>query len=122
MVFGSTWFGSLNACQQHIFKGVVHLSGIFDLTPLVPTTINMALKMDQKEAEENSPLLNTTHMANNFHMKRQDFAILVIVGEYDSPAFISQGQDYASKVSLLYLQLRHELSILSSSSKLNIVL
>lgn len=32
------------------------ISGLFDLTPLVPTTINNALKLDEAEATRNSPL------------------------------------------------------------------
>lgn len=32
------------------------ISGLFDLTPLVPTTVNNALKMDETEAAKNSPL------------------------------------------------------------------
>jgi len=32
------------------------ISGLFDLTPLVPTTVNNALHLDDAEASENSPL------------------------------------------------------------------
>lgn len=32
------------------------ISGLFDLTPLVPTTVNNALKLDEAEAKRNSPL------------------------------------------------------------------
>jgi arylformamidase len=32
------------------------ISGLFDLTPLVPTTVNNALKLDHAEAVRNSPL------------------------------------------------------------------
>jgi arylformamidase len=32
------------------------ISGLFDLTPLVPTTVNNALKLDEAEARKNSPL------------------------------------------------------------------
>ncbi|MBY0533145.1 MAG: alpha/beta hydrolase [Xanthobacteraceae bacterium] len=32
------------------------ISGLFDLTPLVPTTVNNALKLDHAEAARNSPL------------------------------------------------------------------
>ncbi len=32
------------------------ISGLFDLTPLLPTTVNNALRMDEAEARRNSPL------------------------------------------------------------------
>lgn len=32
------------------------ISGLFDLTPLVPTSVNNALKLDEAEARQNSPL------------------------------------------------------------------
>jgi arylformamidase len=34
----------------------VSISGLFDLTPLVPTTVNNALKLDEAEAARSSPL------------------------------------------------------------------
>jgi arylformamidase len=44
-----------NAPEDLVPSGL-SISGLFDLTPLVPTTVNNALKLDEAEARKNSPL------------------------------------------------------------------
>ena len=44
-----------NAPEDLVSSGL-SISGLFDLTPLVPTTVNNALKLDVAEATQNSPL------------------------------------------------------------------
>jgi arylformamidase len=44
------------AAPEDTVPSGLSISGLFDLTPLVPTTINNALKLDEAEAERNSPL------------------------------------------------------------------
>lgn len=101
MIFSSSWFGSLAKEEKRIFKGVFHLAGIFDLQPLIDIYVNEPLKMDLAEAQANSPLLLTAKMSHNFDEEdlKKTFHIELIVGEFDSPAFISQGKSYAEKVS-----------------------
>ena len=98
MILSSNWFGELSSEEKSLFKGVFHLSGIFYLPPLLETSINDPLKMNQTEAEEMSPLLHVEAVAKNFGNQKTDFKVTVIVAENDSPTFIAQGKDYSQKV------------------------
>ena len=106
MILGSEWFGKLLPDEKNLFKGVFHLSGIFHLEPLLETSINDALKMDEKEAKKMSPMLHVEKLAKNLEAQMKDFVVSVIIAENDSPSFRSQGADYCQKVSwFLYAQL-----------------
>ena len=99
MILGSEWFGKLLTHEKSLFKGVFHLSGIFHLEPLLETSINDALKMDEKEAKKMSPLLHVDKLAKNLEAQMVDFVVSVIIAENDSPSFRSQGAEYCQKVS-----------------------
>ena len=79
-----------------VIKGVFHLSGIFDLRPLVSTYVNEAVGMSTEEAEKNSPLSerNVETLVENLVEKNQNFRTFILVGEYDSPAFKLQGENF----------------------------
>ena len=98
MILGSDWFGHLLPNEKSLFKGVFHLSGIFHLEPLLETSINDALKMDENEAKKMSPMLRVEKLAKNLEAQLKDFVISVIIAENDSPSFRSQGADYCRKV------------------------
>jgi arylformamidase len=59
MVFGHSAGGHLAACllSEGRASAAVAISGVFDLRPLVPTSINGALKLDLMEAAALSPIL-----------------------------------------------------------------
>jgi arylformamidase len=88
-----------------MFPGVVHLSGIFDLKPIVSTYVNEAVGMSLEEAESNSPLSekNVEKLVENLIEKRQNFRTMILVGQYESPAFIQQGENLAKVLSLLFV-------------------
>jgi arylformamidase len=44
------------AAPEDLVPSGLSISGLFDLTPLIPTTVNNALKLDEAEATRNSPL------------------------------------------------------------------
>jgi arylformamidase len=44
------------SAPEDLVPSGLSISGLFDLTPLVPTTVNNALKLDEAEAARNSPL------------------------------------------------------------------
>ena len=90
--------GKLLPDEKNFFKGVFHLSGIFYLEPLLETSINDALKMDEKEAKKMSPMLHVEILAKNLEAQMKDFVVSVIIAENDSPSFRSQGADYYQKV------------------------
>ena len=98
MILGSEWFGKLLPDEKNLFKGVFHLSGIFHLEPLLETSINDALKMDEEEAKKMSPMLHVEKLAKNLEAQMKDFVVSVIIAENDSPSFRSQGADYCQKV------------------------
>ena len=60
LAFGHSAGGHLSACllatEAHV-PSAYAISGLFELTPLVPTSINGALKMTEDEADNLSPLL-----------------------------------------------------------------
>jgi arylformamidase len=65
--------------------GVAALSGIYDLAPLVATTLNEKLRLDAASARACSPL----------HRLRAGVApALVAVGATETPAFLAQSRDF----------------------------
>ncbi|KAK2191560.1 hypothetical protein NP493_51g04062 [Ridgeia piscesae] len=75
---------------QHLIKGAILLSGVYDLRPLIDTTVNEPLGMTKDSAWENSPTNHVTELCARCH----DVDILVVVGQYDSPEFHRQSQDF----------------------------
>jgi arylformamidase len=71
--------------------GLILVSGVYDLTPLLETDINDPLKMSQTDAIKVSPLLISTA---GLVSARSNIKILFAYGQYESPAFIKQSNDY----------------------------
>lgn len=67
--------------------GVVALSGIYDLAPLVDTTLNTALGLDAASARRHSPLWRVGLVAP---------PALFGVGGAETPAFLAQNQNMAA--------------------------
>jgi hypothetical protein len=93
MVVCSPWFSSLPDEDRKLFGAVVHLSGVFDLKPLLATSVNEPLKMTVDEAEENSPLSerNVRTIAHN----SADLKTVVYVAQDEAPGIIKQCKDLA---------------------------
>jgi len=102
MVFASPWFGNLPYETKSLFAGVFYFAGVYDLRPLLTTTYNDAIKLDEKSAIENSPMLLVDKLSDNFSDEKlalkKNFKAYVIVGENDSPAFISQAKEFCGKL------------------------
>ena len=76
-------FGATLDGQPPAIDGVIALSGIYDLVPLLSTSLNTKLKLDGAEAEANSPL----------HRVRAGLPpALFVVGAEETPAFIAQNR------------------------------
>ena len=58
VVFGHSAGGHMAACMlsEGRASAAVAISGIFDLTPLIPTSLNTALDLDEREAAALSPI------------------------------------------------------------------
>ncbi|XP_059481182.1 kynurenine formamidase [Neocloeon triangulifer] len=76
-----------------IVRGLVLISGIFDLTPLIKTTVNEPLRLDEQRASQLSPLVQLPNVRLPAWARR--LHVLVAVGEHDSPAFIEQSKRLA---------------------------
>lgn len=56
MAMATDWAGFADGLPPDLVKGGVSVSGVFDLVPLVDTTINEKVGMDLETARRNSPL------------------------------------------------------------------
>lgn len=71
------------ASKKRAINGVVAMSGIFDLAPLVETSLNDKLRLDAASAAACSPLHRVRALAA---------PLLVVVGQQETPAFIDQSR------------------------------
>lgn len=79
--------------SQNRLKGLILVSGVYDLTPLIKTNENAALKMDLAIAESASPLLK--HEMSFFtEAIKKGLQVLIAYGEYDSDSFKKQSKDF----------------------------
>ncbi|KAF5295574.1 hypothetical protein FQR65_LT10437 [Abscondita terminalis] len=69
--------------DKDMIKGAFLISGIFDLVPLIETTVNNNLKLDEEVAKKFSPLLHPLDVPKHT-------LLYVIVGEYESSEFQKQ--------------------------------
>jgi arylformamidase len=74
---------ALSVAQQIHVQELLLVSGVFDLRPLVSTTINVALELDELGAEEVSPILN------RFGVEPPKYA-KIIFGQGESKSFHDQ--------------------------------
>ena len=65
-------------------KGIIPISGIYDLEPLVATSLNKNLQLTQTEAVQNSPILRVSSAL---------VAAEFIVGGNETEAFVQQSQN-----------------------------
>ncbi len=69
------------------FGGAIMVSGVFDLAPIVHTSVNDAVKLTTQTAQALSPI--------NFVANAQDTPIAVIWGENETDEFKRQSMDFA---------------------------
>ena len=80
--------------------GVIPVSGVFDLTPLLKTDVNDNVKMSFEDAHKASPLLRQTTNISN--LRKNNIKILIAYGEDESVAFKQQSIDYSNVRIFLY--------------------
>jgi len=107
MLLSSGWFAGLSYKMRSLVRGVVHLSGVFDLLPVIKTSINRALGMTQSQALKYSPL----NMIEEVSRYASHVIHLLVVGEDDSPAFHKQTEEYRQQL------VSREMVVLSSVVK-----
>jgi arylformamidase len=73
-------------------RGLILVSGVYDLTPLIKTSINEALNMNVDEATDLSPLNRKQSFLSKVQIKT--ISILIAYGEHESPSFKSQSNKF----------------------------
>jgi arylformamidase len=72
----------------NVIQGITAISGLFDLAPLIETSINNELKLDRESARQFSPL---------FRLPRSGTALTVAVGGGETDEFLRQSRLYAEQ-------------------------
>lgn len=96
-LLGHDW-GS-EGLTQHPISAAIVISGIFDLAPLLHTSINDTVQLTTDSARQNSPLLDPPPPA--------DIPLLVAVGGDETAAFHEQSRRYAELCRLGGNQVEH---------------
>ncbi|CAH1785934.1 unnamed protein product [Owenia fusiformis] len=86
MMLSLNWNKKFNG----ILKGVVPISAVFDVRPVIRMSVNDALKATEEEAWQYSPLNHVESAA----LCNKEVEVLVVVGGSDSPEFIRQSKEY----------------------------
>lgn len=94
VVFGHSAGGHLAACllSEGRVSAAVAISGVFDLIPLIPTSINAALRLDAREAAALSPI----HWPVPNGSTPGGTVLDCVVGGDETSAFIRQSRDMAA--------------------------
>lgn len=92
---------NLNQEQLQSLKGVIPLSGLYDLRPLVKTYVNDAIGINDEEAEKVSPYYLLSQQDSNAPKSLPTFLVLP---EYDPQEFYRQAREFQS---LMHHQKRH---------------
>jgi len=99
MALKHDWEGA--GLPARIIKGVVGISGVYELTPLIRTSLNQELHLTQDVAVRNSPTLFPPDAIA---------PVLIAVGESESNGFFKQSADFyaacrRNKVDCQFMQL-----------------
>lgn len=90
MVFASDWMDDL---IKNYIKGTIFISGIYDLVPLLQTSICNVIKEVIEKVNVSKFIKEISSMLKQINAK-----VLVAVAEYDSPKFIDQSENYHKKL------------------------
>lgn len=108
------FYTNLTNDERKLLKSVFLISGIYNLMPLVKTTINDPLKLTEVEAENLSPMF-----WNFEHVTDTSPKFFVIASENDSPAFVKQSELFAN--NLKKQEVPNEYMLLEELDHFNII-
>ncbi|MBU1347885.1 MAG: alpha/beta hydrolase [Alphaproteobacteria bacterium] len=93
VVFGHSAGGHMSACMlsEGRASAAVAISGLFDLEPLVPTSLNIALRLDAREAAALSPV----HWPAPNGSTPGGTVLDCVVGADETAEFVRQSRDMA---------------------------
>jgi len=106
VVFGHSAGGHMAACMlsEGRARAAIAVSGIFDLAPLIPTSLNKALDLDDREAAALSPI----HWPVPNGSTPGGTVLDCIVGADESPEFLRQSRMMADHWGALGVETRYE--------------
>ena len=106
VVFGHSAGGHMAACMlsEGRASAAVAISGVFDLAPLIPTSLNKALDLDQREAAALSPI----HWPVPNGSTPGGTVLDCIVGADESPEFLRQSRMMADHWAANGVETRYE--------------
>merc|ERR1712012_167010 len=95
MLLSSPWYDGLPTAARKVIRGVVHLAGVFKLSPLLHTSVAIpGLNLTRSTADWCSPL--HPDLLAKLSRSGQHLLTMIVVGQFDSPAFHQQAEDYAT--------------------------
>jgi arylformamidase len=106
VVFGHSAGGHMAACMlsEGRASAAVAISGVFDITPLIPTSLNIALDLDDREAAALSPI----HWPIPNGSTPGGTVLDCLVGAEESPEFLRQSRMMADHWGRLGVETRFE--------------
>ena len=106
VVFGHSAGGHMAACMlsEGRASAAVAISGVFDLAPLIPTSLNAALRLDEMEAAALSPI----HWPVPDGSTPGGTVLDCVVGGGESPEFLRQSRDMADLWGARGVETRYE--------------
>ena len=106
VVFGHSAGGHMAACMlsEGRAAAAVAISGVFDLAPLIPTSLNAALRLDAAEAAALSPI----HWPPPDGSTPGGTILDCVVGADESPEFLRQSRDMADLWRARGVETRYE--------------
>lgn len=106
VVFGHSAGGHMAACMlsEGRASAAVAISGVFDLAPLIPTSLNAALRLDEMEAAALSPI----HWPAPDGSTPGGTILDCLVGAEESPEFLRQSRDMAELWGARGVETRYE--------------
>lgn len=106
VVFGHSAGGHMAACMlsEGRASAAVAISGVFDLAPLIPTSLNKALDLDAREAAALSPI----HWPVPNGSTPGGRVLDCLVGAEESPEFLRQSKMMADHWAANGVETRHE--------------
>lgn len=106
VVFGHSAGGHMSACMlsEGRASAAIAISGVFDLRPLVPTSLNAALDLDEREAAALSPI----HWPVPNGSTPGGTVLDCIVGADESPEFLRQSKMMADHWAANGVETRYE--------------
>ena len=106
VIFGHSAGGHMAACMlsEGRASAAVAISGVFDLAPLIPTSLNKALDLDEREAAALSPI----HWPVPNGSTPGGTVLDCIVGADESPEFLRQSRMMADHWAANGVEARYE--------------